>query len=671
MSRARQLLPGIAYAIGLLWLNLYLCQELFRNVTAPMASMHGFWIGLARLGGNSWWHANWWPYWDCGMPFEFTYAPLFPAMTALYSAVVHVPLPLAFNGVSGLVYALGPVTLFLMAWGLTKRSGWSFIAAATYSLFVPMEMLLPDRGFSRTNIVDPRRLYLLGIWDDAPHLSALVLLPLVILFLSLALRKRKTPYYLVTIALIALSATASTFGPVIITLAAFCLLSALPRDQFWRNLWTTVGIGLAAYAISSPWLSPSLMRAIPRASSSRQSDQWTVESFTALALIAVGWVLLRRYLPRWTRNWQLQFFTLFAFLMAAIPFIAVDLHRQFVPQPSRYKLEMELAMALLLTFSLRTWIDRMSVPLRAALLFLFLALCGEQIVHIRLQAKDWFHPAGFAATIEYRAATWAAQNLAGQRVMMPGSMAQWTDAFADVPQFSGESWTMAPYPVQQRGVAAIFNGADDPAQDARVSLAWLKAFGVSAITMAGPQSPEFWKPYSHPAKFEGLLPVLWREQDTTIYEVPARSRSLAHVVPSAALVNKAPKARGETGEIDRYVAAIDDPSLPDASFRWDGNNRAEIAATLRPGQAISVQVSYHPGWHATANGKRTTVRPDGLGLISLRPDCDGPCDIVLTYNGGWELSICRAISFIGILLLLGWLPMKWLLRRRAGKLRPL
>lgn len=307
-----------------------------------------------------------------------------------------------------------------------------------------------------------------------------------------------------------------------------------PDNPYW--CFTTVAIGLAAYAIASPWLSPSLMRAIPRASSSRQSDQWTVESVTAIAFICVGWVLLRKYLPRWTPSWQLRFFALFAFLMTAIPFLAMDLHRQFVPQPGRYKLEMEWAMALLLTFSLRCWIERMTFALKVSLLFLFLALCGEQVVHIRQASKDGFHPADLSPTIEYRAASWVANNLPGQRVMMPGSMAQWADAFADVPQFAGESWSMAPFAVQQRGAAAVYNGADTAEQDARVSLAWLRAFGVSAITMAGPKSPEFWKPYWHPAKFEGILPVLWRESDTTIYQVPARNTSLAHVVPANALV---------------------------------------------------------------------------------------------------------------------------------------
>ena len=36
-------------------------------------------------------------------------------------------------------------------------------------------------------------------------------------------------------------------------------------------------------------------------------------------MVALGWVLLSRYLPRWTSDWRLQFFALFAFLTSSPP----------------------------------------------------------------------------------------------------------------------------------------------------------------------------------------------------------------------------------------------------------------------------------------------------------------------------------------------------------------
>jgi hypothetical protein len=84
------------------------------------APMHGFWIALARRAGDSWLHPAWWPYWDSGIPFESTYTPLVPALAATWSAIRGVPHALAFQSVTGLVYCLAPLTLFLMAWLLTR-----------------------------------------------------------------------------------------------------------------------------------------------------------------------------------------------------------------------------------------------------------------------------------------------------------------------------------------------------------------------------------------------------------------------------------------------------------------------------------------------------------------------------------------------------------------------
>jgi hypothetical protein len=167
---------------------------------------------------------------------------------------------------------------------------------------------------------------------------------------------------------------------------------------------------------------------------------------------------------------------------------------------------------------------------------------------------------------------------------------------------------------------------------------------VGAIAVSAPKSSEFWKPFAYPFQFEGLLPVLWREDDVTIYRIPQRSASLAHVVPEAAIVRETPARPDNIVQIERYVEALDDPSMPSADFRWEGRNRIRIHASASAEQALTVQVSYHPGWHAKIAGQPRKVNRDGLGLMWLRPGCAGPCEVELNYDGGWELRICRYIS---------------------------
>jgi hypothetical protein len=663
MDRAftgRQIISVAVYGLIIVWINAYICHELFTNQTAPMNSMHGFWVALAKRGGSSWLHSNWWQLWDNGIPFEFTYAPLIPWMISAWSAIRGITPDLAFQSVTGFVYCLAPLSLFLMAWLITRAAGWSFLAALFYSLTSPSQIIVPDAEFSFRHLWDARRLFIVAQWDDTPHLAALALLPLTILFLVLSIRRRRAPYYAVLVLLIAGMALATDFGPIEVLIAAMCLIPVFPRKDYGRNTALVISIGLIAYAIIAAFLPPSMLLAIHRASANAEGG-WTAGSLTALAIVTLGWIVLWRVLDHWTTDWNLRFFALFAYLTGSLPVVAAYLHRQFLPQPGRYKLEMEMAIALVVVFGLRSIVEKAPPTLKSGLLLLFLALAGEQIVSHRQYARNILQPADLTQTIEYRTATWVNQNLPGIRVMLPGSIAQWANDFGNLPQFSGSSWSQAYNQVQQRGLAAVHNGGDTPLEDARVSLDWLKAFGVGAVAVSGPNSHEYWKPFTHPAKFEGLLPVLWREDDVTIYRVAQRTASLAHVVNDTAIVSRPPAGPRDTDAIEKYVAALDDPSLPPAEFHWAGPNSMQIRTTLSPGQVISVQVSFHPGWHAKVGSRAIALRRDGLGLMWLQPDCSGICEIQLDYDGGWELRLCRYLSFAAVLLLLSVL----LRRRRA------
>ena len=662
----REGLMALAYAVILLWVNAYVCRDLFGTPASHMNSMQGFWIALAKRAGNSWFWPDWWPYFDCGIPFEFAYAPLVPALTALGASIRGIPHAVAFQSVSGLAYCAGPVTLFVMAWLLTRAPGYSFAAALLYSLTAPTQLIVPDAAFSWQSFWDARRLFLISVWDDTPHLTALVFFPLAVLFLALAIRRGGRFYYVAAVLSIALMTLASDFGPTLMAMAAFCLLFVLPREDLGRNIAVTAVIGVAAYAIVSPFLSPTEIGSIHRAAVDA-GEGWTMGSVTALAIVVLGWVVLWRYLPRWTKDWRVQFFALFAYLASSIPILFSYLHRRLLPQPSRYKFEMEMALPLVLVFGLRPVFERASKPLKAALIFLLVALAGEQVVGQRHAAKALLRSEDVTRKIEYRTAVWAERNLPpGTRVMMPGSIGQWTDAFTNLMQFSGGSWSVAYNGEQQWALRAIWNGGDTPERDARVSLAYLKAYGVGAIAVSGPKSQEFWKAYAHPAKFDGVLPLLWREDDVSIYRVPQRSGSLAHVVPRSAIVVPAPRGDSGLADLERYDAALDDPSLPLADLRWEGRNRVRISAPSVRGQVISVQVTYHPGWHATAGGQARRIERDGLGLMWLDPGCSGACEIQLDYDGGWELRICRVLSYgvlFGLVVVMVWRKPSDLMKR--------
>jgi hypothetical protein len=192
----------------------------------------------------------------------------------------------------------------------------------------------------------------------------------------------------------------------------------------------------------------------------------------------------------------------------------------------------------------------------------------------------------------------------------------------------------------------------------------MKAYGVTAVAVSGPNSREYWKPFFHPTKFEGMLPVLWRAEDVTIYGILQPRAGLAHVVSESALVARTPARANDTAGVERYVDALDDSSMPSAELRWNSKNEIRIRTNASAAQVLSVQVSYHPGWHASVEGHKREIKSDGLGLMWLRPGCSGTCEVELTYDGGWEQRILRWLSLVSIVGFFAFLPVARLVRRR-------
>lgn len=625
------------YSVALFWVNLYVCREIFWSPAASTASMQGYWIALALRANGAFVHPSWWPYWGCGMPFEYAYAPLIPAATAALAAIQGIPHAFAFHAIAGAVYLLTPLTLFWSAWALTRSAGYSFAAAILYSLTSVTQVIVPDRTWSILNLWHPWRLYALAEWDEAPHLAALALLPPAIFCLWWTVKRGNWISFAAAAVLIAIATYSSAFAPISMLLVAIALVASLePKDRS-RAAVRIGAVGIVAYALSAAFLPPSLIAAMAGSAQNPGAGKtWTAGSFTGLALAILGWTLLWPAVQR-IRTPYLRFFLLLAYLTSAIPLIAFFFHREFLPQPKRYSFEMELALCVAIAFGLRPLIEWMPRSVQRAVTVLLVALAAEQVMSYRHEAKIFIPNPDIRQSIEYRTAMWVERNLPGRRVMLPGTIAQWAAAFAPIDQFAGGSWSLAANRTQQLGLAAIFFA------DARVSLAWLRSFGDGAVVVSGPDSHEFWKPYLNPFKFEGVLKPLWRQEGVTIYEIPQRSASLAHVIPESALVRRAPSSFADIAGLERYASAIEDPSLPLAQFEWTGNH-ARVRSQAAPGQTISIQLTYHPGWRAASSGRTIPIHRDGLGLMWL--SCTGACDISLDYNGGVELNLCRWLSYL-------------------------
>jgi hypothetical protein len=369
----------------------------------------------------------------------------------------------------------------------------------------------------------------------------------------------------------------------------------------------------------------------------------------AFAAVLSGlWMVMRR-----RADAMLRFAVLFAGCFTSIPILFYWQRISFLPQPGRYQLEMDQAVCLLAASALYPALRRL--PRRAGIVCVALGVVALAWLTVKNCefARRLIHPANVAQTVAYREARWIGEHLPGERVLVAGEGEYWFNLFANNPQLSAGHDPSAPNWMQRVAVYIIYSGQGAGDQDGPVSVFWLKAFGVGAVTVPGPRSSDHYHPIAHPAKFEGLMPLLWREGDDSIYHVPLRSTSLAHVIPASAIVRRQPLHGVDIDPMRAYVAALDDASLAPATLTWANPERGRISTTLAPGQVVSLQINYDPGWHASVDGRPLPVRRDEIGLTIIEPDRAGKCVIDVEFNGGAERRFCFAVSLTTLILLAG------------------
>jgi hypothetical protein len=598
-----------------------------------MGSIEGAFIGLARYIHDHFPHLSWMPLWYGGIPFPDSYPPLLHVTVAAVSALVHITAGLAYHAVTAVFYSVAPVALYwaLLRLGATRWA--SCLAAAGYSLFSPTIWLAPSFRRDIGGWLAPCRLDAMVSWGEGPHITALMLLPLAIGALYTAITRRTPASYFAAALAMAAAVLSNWIGGFALALigAAFLLAN-------FESAWLRLGlIACWAYAIAALFVTPSTVATIqanaPLVAAGGFKSNPVLEAAVAAGALALAWAL-----SKWRVDRPICVAALFFYFSASITLLAMWFKLNVIPQPERYHLEMDLAfwlLAGLIAAKVRVAPPRILIAV-AAVICLFVAIRQHR------RAQELERPIDIASTAEFEISHWLGAHNAGQRVFAPGTIGFWMQAFSDTPMLTGgfdngERNTFLPDVIYQ-----IYAG---DRQD--TMLAWLKAFGIGAIVGGGPQSREVYHPYAHPEKFAGL-PEIWRDGPEVIYAVPRRRSSLAHAMLPSDLPQGRPPAYYPKA-LDHYLAALDDPALPDASFTWRGTSAASIAGTFAPEQVLSVQVTFDKGWHAAVAGEPRPILPDKLGQMIVEPRCSGACVVELYYDGGAEQQTARWLSAVALL----------------------
>lgn len=643
-------LPAVA---ALAILNAWICARLFTvEYTNQFGSVDGAFISIARYLSRHWGDHSWWPLWHCGMPYEDTYVPLLHLTVAAVTTLAGISAAHAYHIVVGIAYTLGPVTLYLMAVYLGAERGSAFLSSAIYSLFSPSTLLMPDVARDIGGFLFGRRLQVLTVYGEGPHISALTLLPMVIVALAYALQKRTGRAFALASLMLALVFLVNVPGTMATGVAVFCWIVVQPAGSR-RSAWMlAVGAAILAYAVACYGIPPSSELTVLE-NIGRMHHGFSAAAKTARLLLigslgaaaAAGYLLSRTRLPL-----LLRFAALYFALIAVLVLTANPRNFEMLPQVGRLQLEMEMGVCLIAGAGGWLLYRRAHWRLQVVLLLLFAIGVGFQLVHYRQRADVDLQPANLAAHSEYASAMWADAHLSGERVYVTGSDSFWWNAFTDVPQAigccdQGESLTVL------ANLPYLINSEKGPYHEI-LTKAYLEAVGVQAIVVAGPQSTDEYKDISVPERFDAMLPALHRELGDTIYAVPQRSPSLAHVVRPGETI----PATATPNQVYDYSLLIEGSTRPAADFQWIGNGAARIRAELTREDLVTVQVPWFSGWKAWVGDRRIPISADGLGFQVLHPACGGACEITLRWTGRPDRIPSAIVSLLaaGFLAVLVW-----------------
>jgi hypothetical protein len=506
-------------ALVILLANLWFNAPLFMPGEMPFrGSIEGGYVGMARFIAqhpNPW---GWNPFPYCGLPTQFMYVPALPYFSALWMRLLpHADPDLVYRTIVSLATCFGPVTLFWFALYFVRSRWWAFATAMAYSFISPSYALFPavetDRGVAQL----PWRIQVLAKYGEGPHDAALTLLPLALLAVWLAGKGRGYPRVFVAAVLLAAIPLTNWVGALSLGISCLLLLLAAwgePEFQRWRVL---AAAGLA-WLLASFWLTPSFIKTI--------AFNWQTDSFGyragaqqmwLLAGLVAGVVIIRLAFRVLRGSFYFCLVTLGAFVFGWIATGWYVYGIDTIPESRRYAIEFELYTALAVAEGLRLAMRSTNTTVRLCAMGtagVMLLIGAPQVWAEATQGRQRWKPTPKEDTVEYKLALWIAQHPPRGRVFASGGLRFRLNSWFDIPQVGGpfETGLQSRTPVD---VAYRIRTSTETAE----TIEALKSVGAQYVVVHGQKSREYYRDFQRPERLAGL-PVLYRIEDDTIYEVP-------------------------------------------------------------------------------------------------------------------------------------------------------
>jgi hypothetical protein len=654
LSRPKQIL--LDFFLVFLFTAVLIRPYFKAKYTDKWASIESTFIGDARFLADHWPHPQWQPLWYAGTRTDYIYPPMLRYGTAAISKITHFWPVKAYHFYTALLYAIGIAGVYLLMRVGTRSRGCAYLAAVSTSLMSPIFLFMP-RFRGDAWLLHPQRLGVLVKYGEGPHMSALALIPIALAFAWLALEKPR-PWAIAAAAIFSAGVASNNFygATALATFYPILVWSFWITRQEKRIVLPALAIPALAYGLTAFWLVPSYFK-VTAENMKYVSEHGTTWSLWVAVVVAIAFAVTTDKLARTktARTWEV-------FLAGCVVFFTLNVLGNYYfnfrvsGEPTRLLPELDMIYIMTIVYFLRWMWNRPQVVWRGLAIVLVGAAFWTTHNYL-LRAWD-IVPAWPDHTnrVEYRITDWIWKNMPNARTYPTGSVRFWFDTWHDLAQVGGGS---------EQG---LLNSQVEPAQwetnlgpDPKPTILWMQSMGVDAIYVADKQSQEIFKDFQFPHKFDGILPVLFDDQQgNVIYKVPRRWPDRIRVVETAKLMAvKPPRYNDDMERLRAYTDAIENGPDSPATLRRAGTDAMRGHAKVGPGQSVLVQETYDPAWHAWSGGTPLVVRKDAMDMMVIDAP-PGDHEIFIAFLTPLENKVGRVLALLALatILALFWIGLR-------------
>jgi hypothetical protein len=607
-------------------------------------SIESTFIADARLLNDSAAAGQWYPVWYAGTRTAYLYPPALRYGTARLASVLHTSSAHAYHLFIGILYCIGTVAVYLLMRAGGRPRSWAWLGCTAILLVSPAFLFVRnfrvDSGFFA-----PQRLHVLAHYGEGPHISALCILPLALASMFLASREHRTFWLALTAVAAAVVVSINFYGATALgILFPLLVWSCYLVERRFVVFIRAVAIAVIAYCLTAFWFVPSYMR-VTRDNLHLVSESPKPWSIALLAVLIAGYLFLT-----WRRQWhdayRLWVFSA-AFFLALYVLGYEFIGFQVTGDPRRLVPELDLLMILAGVELVRKL--RLKAPALATALIIFAFLPSYKYLRHAWEVFD--DDPNWRYSLEYRTADWVAAHYPNDRVLATGSVRFWFNAWQNTRQIDGGSKQGILNPLVSSALYC-FSHCTEPLWISD----WLRAFGVDLAIVAGKTSRNLYHDIETPEIWTRSFPVLRDDGEGNAYfRFDRRRRGVARIVGGDVLRLKPVHKDDFEWTLHPYVQAIegippggsDDTRL--TIVRNSSDEFQSIRAATVSGEAVLVQESFDPAWHAyerMSSGERLIpIQRDAVGFMIL-PLGPGIHDIRLVFEMPLEVRIGRMLALI-------------------------